>query len=359
MLLSTAAHLPLLPKRVDAFPAPQNPHRRHNNSSGTVLAAAALSSEEVRSRLLDRLAKLREKDRRGPAVPPEELKIVFQDDFLIVVDKPAGVLCVPSETGVNSIAQTVFEYCQQQHQKKIDKLQSSSDDDDDDDDDRVTSLNQMVVHRLGFDTSGLMVFAKTLAAVRGMHSLFRTRNITRQYEVLVAGHVAERQGLVNLPLMRDYEHPPYMRISTEEHQRNLMDLDPAIVGKKLLEAPKASLTHYQVLQREHWRDDESLPVTRLTLTSMTGRTHQLNCHCAAIGRPIVGDAVYGYHGSAARNGGLDESELPTGAAPPELRRRLAEEAGTAGAGMCVHAKLIRFRHPVTGRDVEFTSAPSF
>ena len=331
-----------------------------------MMLAAALSSEEVKSRLLDRLEKLREKDRQGIEVQEDDLQIVFQDDHLIVVDKPAGVLCVPnSEPGVNSMARTVFDYCRRQLKKKEQQSSPSPSldgvkDDDDDDDDSVTSMNQMVVHRLGFDTSGLLVFAKTLAAVRGMNSLFRTRNITRQYEVLVAGHVAERpgdqdSGLINLPLMRDYEHPPYVRISTEEHQRNLMNLDPVIVGKKLLEAPKASLTHYQVLQREYFRGDPDLPVTRLTLTSMTGRTHQLNCHCAAIGRPIVGDRIYGFHGSAAPHGGLDESERPKDGASLELQQKLAE----AATSMCVHAKLIRFRHPVTGEDLEFSSAPAF
>lgn len=157
-----------------------------------------------------------------------------------------------------------------------------------------------------------------------------------------------------------------MRVSTDEHQRNLMHLDASIVGKKLLEAPKASLTHYQVINgSEYWRNDPELPVTRLTLTSLTGRTHQLNVHCAAVGRPIVGDAVYGYGGRAAPRGGLvvvaecgssnDGGDGGGRGAPEALQRRLAAAADR----MCVHAKLVRFRHPVTGEDVECTSPPPF
>jgi 23S rRNA-/tRNA-specific pseudouridylate synthase len=78
---------------------------------------------------------------------------------------------------------------------------------------------------------------------------------------------------------------------------------------------------------------------------------------AAVGHPIVRDTVYGYQGSAAPNGGLDESELPKDRADVELQKALAE--ATRNSDMCVHAKLIRFRHPTTGEVVEFTSTPGF
>jgi 23S rRNA-/tRNA-specific pseudouridylate synthase len=67
--------------------------------------------------------------------------------------------------------------------------------------------------------------------------------------------------------------------------------------------------------------------------------------------------VYGYQGSAAPNGGLEDSELPKDRADIELQKALAEAA--SDSDMCVHAKLIRFRHPTTGQDVEFTSVPLF
>ena len=126
----------------------------------------------------------------------------------------------------------------------------------------------MVVHRLGMDTSGLMIFAKTIQGVRGMNSLFRTRKIHREYEALVCGHIDQDESVVTLPLMRDYEFPPFMRVSTDEHQRALIDLDPEVVGKKLLEAPKPSLTKIDVVNREEL---EGHPVSRVVLTSISGR----------------------------------------------------------------------------------------
>merc|ERR1719253_2335058 len=124
------------------------------------------------------------------------------------------------------------------------------------------------------DTSGLIVFARTKAALLGMNTLFRTRKIARHYE-----------GTIDQPLMRDYEYPPFMRVSTDEHQRALLDLDAEEVGKQLLERPKESLTKFEVTSRE---DLDGHDASRLLLTSISGRTHQLNVHCAAIGHPIVG-----------------------------------------------------------------------
>lgn len=207
-------------------------------------------------------------------------------------------------------------------------------------------MDKMVVHRLGMDTSGLVVFARTENALRELNTLFRTRKVTRKYEALVCGHISADAGEITLPLMRDYEYPPYMRVSTDEHQRALLDLDVGEVGKKLLESPKESVTKYEVINRE---DINGHDVTRVTLTSVSGRTHQLNVHCAAIGHPIVGDTIYGLGGEAAPNGGMNESELPADKATVDLQKEIS--AAVAGKSMCVHAKSISFRHPETKQDL--------
>jgi tRNA pseudouridine32 synthase/23S rRNA pseudouridine746 synthase len=262
------------------------------------------------------------------------LVVVFEDKHLVLVDKPSGVLCVPSEQGIPSLAQTVFETVEH----------------------NLSSYDRMVVHRLGMETSGLVIFAKTMEALRGMNTLFRTRQITRQYEALVAGHVEANEGTIDMPLMRDYIFPPYMRVSTDEHQEALVHLDPSIVGKKLLEAPKPSQTKYQVVRREYLLDTQ-LPVSRLTLTSITGRTHQLNVHCAAFGHPIVGDQVYGLGGEAAPNGGLLTISEENAAASAELQRQVG--LASTDMKMCVHAKYLEFRHPVSGQLMTFRSNASF
>ena len=260
------------------------------------------------------------------------MDVVYEDEHIAIINKPAGVLTVPSKEDNPSINKAVF-----------DRFGCES-----------NRMDKMVVHRLGMDTSGLVVFARTNAALRGMNTLFRTRKVTRQYEALVCGHLAQDEGLIDLPLMRDYEYPPFMRVSTDDHQRALIELDADEVGKKLLESPKDSLTKYEVVSRE---DMDGNDVSRLTLTSISGRTHQLNVHCAAIGHPIVGDAVYGYGGEAASNGGLDDADLPADKASAELQQAIASACGDKP--MCVHAKSISFRHPVTKEELSFESKASF
>ena len=262
----------------------------------------------------------------------QDLTIVYEDEHIVVVNKPSGVLTVPGKEDNPSLNKAVF-----------DRFGCES-----------NRMDKMVVHRLGMDTSGLVVFARTNAALRELNSLFRTRKVTRKYEALVCGHVAKQNGVIDLPLMRDYEYPPYMRVSTDEHQRALIGLDAGDVGKKMLESPKESVTMFEVVSRE---DIDGKDVTRLSLTSVSGRTHQLNVHCAAIGHPIVGDTVYGYAGEAAANGGLEESTLPEDRASEALQKEIAESF--VGKPMCVHAKSISFSHPVTKENLSFECAAPF
>ena len=262
----------------------------------------------------------------------QDLNIVFEDEHIVVVNKPSGVLTVPGKDDNPSLNKAVF-----------DRFGSES-----------GRMDKMVVHRLGMDTSGLVVFAKTDSALRAMNTLFRTRNVTRKYEALVCGHVTSESGDIEFPLMRDYEYPPYMRVSTDEHQRALIGLDAGEVGKKILDSPKESLTKYEVVSKE---DLDGKDVTRISLTSVSGRTHQLNVHCAAIGHPIVGDSVYGYGGEAAANGGLGDADLPDDKASAELQQAIAE--AVSGKPMCVHAKLISFVHPITKESLSFECSAPF
>ena len=232
----------------------------------------------------------------------QDLKVVHEDEHIVVIDKPAGVLSTPGKDGNPSLQQAVFDAfgCES------------------------GNANKMACHRLGMDTSGLMVFAKTNHALRDLNSQFRTRKVTRKYEALVKGHVSDDSGVIDMPLMMDYENPPYMCVSTEEKQRALIGLSADDVGKKVLENPKESITEYEVLAREEVDGEQ---VSRLSLTSVTGRTHQLNVHCSAIGHPIVGDSVYG--------------------------------DADSGKAMCVHAKSLSFRHPGTREQVNLESAAPF
>jgi len=278
------------------------------------------------------MAKLQERDRSSREISPDELDVLYEDEHIAVVNKPSGVLTVPGKESNPSLNKAVFE-----------RFGCESD-----------RMDKMVVHRLGMDTSGIIVFARTNAALRGLNSLFRTRKVTRKYEALVCGHTSNDKGVIDLPLMRDFECPPYMRVSTEEHQRALLGLDPEKVGKKILESPKPSRTEYEVISRE---DLDGKDVTRLSLTSVSGRTHQLNVHCAAIGHPILGDGVYGYGGEASANGGLEESSLPEDRASEDLQKDITESF--KGKLMCVHANSISFEHPTTRERLSFECPAPF
>lgn len=290
-----------------------------------------LTEKEINARLGIQLNKMQAKDSTSLRLSKEDLQIVFEDDDLFVVDKPSGVLSVPGKIVHPSLSQSVFDAvgCE------------------------MGRMDMMVVHRLGMDTSGLMVFAKTMDALRGMNDHFRTRDIERKYEALVCGHMENDSGIINLPLMRDYEFPPFVRVSTDAHQRALIDLDPEqLNNKKLLEQPKEAATKYEVISRE---DLDGQPVTRVSLTSMSGRTHQLNVHLAAFGHPIVGDSTYGIDGDAAPNGGLLDAELEqlipnANRANDRLQRRIA----ATGKGPCVHAKSLKFKHPGSKEDLDFS-----
>lgn len=295
-----------------------------------------LTEAEINARLGMQMTRLQAKDRTSTQLIKEDIQIVYEDEDILVVDKPTGVLSLSIENP--SMAQAVFDTvgCE------------------------MGRMDMMVVHRLGMDTSGLMVFAKTMDALRGMNEVFRNRAIERKYEALVVGHMQKDSGIIDLPLMRDYEFPPFMRVSTAGHQRALLDLDvEQLQLKKILDQPKESLTKYEVLGREELN---GLPVTRVALTSLSGRTHQLNVHLAAVGHPIVGDSTYGIDGDAASNGGLSEAELDTLApiayrASDELQRRIARGANDKMS--CVHAKSLKFRHPISGDEIAFIGDSPF
>ena len=257
-----------------------------------------------------------------------------------MIDKPSGVLTVAGKEPNPNLAQSVFDNV---------KTKDLSNPDD------------MVVHRLGMDTSGLIIMAKSKHAVKTLNRVFRERKVDRKYEALVAGHIEKDSGIINLPVMRDYRCPPYVRISTDDHQWALVDLTAADVGKKILEGPKESITKYEVVGREFLQGQ---PVTRVTLTSITGRYHQINVHLAAFGHPIIGDNVYGIQGEALPNGGLTDAErnelIPNVArADEETQILLNESVNAKELPPCIHAKYIKFFHPVSNKEFEFSTESPF
>jgi tRNA pseudouridine32 synthase / 23S rRNA pseudouridine746 synthase len=173
---------------------------------------------------------------------PSPIAIVYADESLVVVNKPAGLLAVPGRgPGKQDCASL-----------------------------RVQQLypDALVVHRLDQATSGLMVLARGQAKQRALSRLFETRQVHKAYVAVVHGLVAAPSGSIDLPLAADWPERPRQKVD-------------AALGK-------SALTYYTVLAR-----DSQLHTTRLALVPITGRTHQLRVHLSAIGHPICGDALYG------------------------------------------------------------------
>jgi 23S rRNA pseudouridine1911/1915/1917 synthase len=190
-----------------------------------------------------------------PAVPTElvgeqiPLDIVFENDDLLVVNKPAGMVVHPAAGhSSGTLVHAVLGY-----EPDIEGIGGEE--------------RPGVVHRLDKETSGLIVLAKNERAHRWLQDQFRTRNVDKTYLALVDGRPPTPSGRVEAPIGRDPSHRKKMAI-----------LSP---GKG-----REAISEYRTLEsfREH---------TLLEFHPHTGRTHQIRLHCAFLGCPIVGDSVYG------------------------------------------------------------------
>jgi len=181
------------------------------------------------------------------ATPVDGLKVVYDDEFLIVIDKPVGIAAHPSPgwqgaTVVGAIFAAGYQ------------LATSG-----------AAERQGVVHRLDVGTSGLMVVAKNEVAYSSLKDQFRDRTVSKVYHALVQGHMDPTVGTIDAPIDR--------------HPRE--DYRFAVVANG-----KPSITHYKTL--------EVFPaVTLLEIELETGRTHQIRVHFSALHHPLVGDLTYG------------------------------------------------------------------
>jgi 23S rRNA pseudouridine1911/1915/1917 synthase len=240
-----------------------------------------------------------------PLPPPSNLvgenlaiEIVYEDEHLAVVNKPAGMVTHPAagnQTGtlVNALLH------------RFGALAESG------------GMNRPgIVHRLDKNTSGLLVVAKTETAFAGLQKAIQARRVVRTYWAIICGHMKEMEGTIDLPIGRSRRDRKKM-IVTDSNSREAQ-------------------THYRVVERYRSYD-------RLEITLGSGRTHQIRVHFSHLGHPVLGDPEYGGRDSWHR-----------GLSTPD--RLLAKKLLGALPRQALHAVRLEFEHPVTGKKMKFEGA---
>ncbi len=245
---------------------------------------------------------------------PIALNVVYEDDSLIVIDKPAGLVVHPGAGNLKgTLVNALIAHC-------------------------GNSLSGIggvtrpgIVHRLDKNTSGIMVAAKSDAAHRGLAAQFadhgRTGELRREYLALVWGEPSPRAGRIETQIAR---HPASrIKMAVTAKGRIAITNYETIHTYRLAQADAAA--------KNRGNNALSLSVVRCSLE--TGRTHQVRVHMAHIGAPIVGDSLYG--------AGFETKVHALPAEAAEALKRIGRQA--------LHAASLRFRHPVTGKIRKFDS----
>ena len=186
-------------------------------------------------------------------IAPDEsidFEVVFEDDSVIVVSKPSGLIVHPGSGIVNGTLVNGLA-------AQFPDLREIGD---------PTRLG--LVHRLDKGTSGLLIVARTPEALENLKFQMQERHVHRQYFAIIAGHVESNKGVVDAPLGRDPKNP---------------------LKRAVINSGKYARTHYEIDQKY----ESPFKVSMLNCRLETGRTHQIRVHLAAIGHPVLGDELYG------------------------------------------------------------------
>jgi len=186
-----------------------------------------------------------------------ELKILYEDDNLLVIDKPAGITVFPEKP---TIEKTLIYFLLKNypHLKNTGKTPRYG-----------------VVHRLDKDTSGILLVAKNNRALDFFQRQFKERKVVKKYLALIVGSIKTNQGKIDTLIGR--------ALRDRKKQKVYLPFEPATKRKKLRKA----ITKYKVLKKIK-------NYTLIEVTPKTGRKHQIRCHLAYLSHPIAGDKIYGF-----------------------------------------------------------------
>lgn len=215
-------------------------------------------------------------------IAPPEPEVLWEDEWLVAINKPCGMLSVDGKSGVRSVEAWAHERYPE-------------------------ATGPIIIHRLDQSTSGILLLAKDKDTHKAIQVQFITRRVEKQYTALLDGEVDTLIGEIDLSIKLDYENRPRQMVSAD--------------GKR-------AITEYRVVAVEDGR-------TRVHFYPITGRTHQLRLHSAhrhGLNAPIVGDNIYG---------------------------RECYTDGDSSHRLCLHASMLEFVHPHTGKNVKIVSPAEF
>ncbi len=205
--------------------------------------------------------------------PPcaDDIAILYQDEAILLINKPSGLLSLSGKNPRN---------LDSVHHRLVQQFPTA-----------------LLLHRLDFGTSGIMIAVLNKTAAANINRQFQARTVSKTYQGILAGHVDADEGDIELPIAKDPVNFPKLKVC--------------------FETGKASSSHYQVSDRQTGPD-----TTRVLFTPSTGRTHQLRIHSAGLGHPILGCDLYG----------TSDSQL-------------------MASRLLLHATGIEFDHPVSGERI--------
>lgn len=294
--------------RIDKYMCEKLPHATRNRIQQAAAAGYIhVNGKPVKSnykvRPLDVVSLVLDRPRHDTGIVPEDisLDVVYEDDALMVINKPAGMVVHPGAgnftgTLINAVAW---------HLKDVPSFDANN-------------PEVGLVHRIDKDTSGLLVVAKTPEAKTNLGLQFFNKTTHRSYEALVWANLVEDEGRIEGNIGRDAKDRLRMTVYPSDGD----------IGKP-------AVTHYQVLERFGY-------TTHITCVLETGRTHQIRAHLKHIGHPLFGDERYG---------------------GCEVLRGVRSSTYNAFIHNCLkqcprqalHARTLGFVHPVTGKQMDFTT----